>query len=169
MLPRLLYWSLVDCSTKVKTKAPPPSAAAASKITENSPLSITAYNRKKETEPQYLRGRNLTVTVTFSFGLVGAASGRSTTKAWELGPGLDEVAGEADSLEVGLDDVVEEGVTGRLVVAGGGWAGEFRVRNGEIAEGLRERVDILAEREGEAKWRSRAGKKELCRLLFVVC
>lgn len=74
------------------------------------------------------------MTVTFSLAL--ATSGRSTAWIGELG--LADVAGEADSLDGGLDDVVEEGVEGRIPAdledVGGDGAGDFRERKGEMAE-----------------------------------
>lgn len=59
------------------------------------------------------------MTITFSLDLL--VSGRSRGRVVGLGLGLTDVAGEADSLEGGRDDVVEDGVAGRPVgFAGGG-------------------------------------------------
>lgn len=73
---------------------------------------------------RYLRGRNLTVTVTFSLALL--TSGRSRD-------GVDGPTGETDNLEGGLEDAVE-GVVGRPLDLGGaeGGAGDFRDRKGEM-------------------------------------
>ncbi|PKI57531.1 hypothetical protein CRG98_022182 [Punica granatum] len=91
-----------------------------------------------------LRGRNRTVTVTFSFSfsLLLLDSGRSSPGGGggdRLGPelGVPEdvgaVAGEDEEREEGWEEEAEEGVTGRFD-AGGGGAGDFRDRNGEIVE-----------------------------------
>lgn len=81
--------------------------------------------------PEYLSGRNLTVTVTFSLAL--EISGRSM--AWVGGLGLADVAGETESLDAGLEEVVEEAVEGRPAgLTGGVGAGDFRDRNGETEE-----------------------------------
>ena len=77
------------------------------------------------------------MTVTFSLAL--ATSWRSMA-AWIGGLGLVGVTGEADSLDGGLDDVVEEDVVGRSpadledVDSDGDDAGEFRERKGEVVE-----------------------------------
>lgn len=69
-----------------------------------------------------------------------------------LGLWLTDAAGEADSLEGGRDDVVEDGVAGLPVgfAGGGGWAGDLRERKGEM-EDLRGPLvaDILE--DGERK------------------
>lgn len=60
--------------------------------------------------------------------------------AWIGGLGLVGVTGEADSLDGGLDDVVEEDVVGRSpadledVDSDGDGAGDFRERKGEVVE-----------------------------------
>jgi hypothetical protein len=95
---------------------------------------------------QYLRGRNLTVTVTFSLALF--TSGRSRVRIGGLGLGLCEVVGETESVDGRLDDVVEEGVTGRpagLVALSCG-AGGFRDRKGEMEDvDLWDLVELLAD------------------------
>lgn len=81
--------------------------------------------------PEYLSGRNLTVTVTFSFAF--EISGFSM--AWVGGLGLADVTGETESLGAGLDDVVDDGVAGLPAgLTGGVSAGDFRDRNGETEE-----------------------------------
>lgn len=69
-----------------------------------------------------------------------------------LGLWLTDVAGEAESLEGGRDDVVEDGVAGRPVgFAGGGcWACDLRERKGEM-EDLRGPLEADISEEGEGK------------------
>ena len=78
--------------------------------------------------------------MTFSLDL--DASGRSRTTMGGFGPGLglEEIAGDEESLEGGRDDVVDEGVTGRpVVLEEGEGTGDLRERNGEMED----RSDLL--------------------------
>lgn len=100
----------------------------------------------------HLRGRNLTVTATFSFALL--TSGRSRVDGVEL----VGVTGETDNFGEGLDEVVEDGVVGLPVdfATGSGAAGDFRDRNGEtVEEALWERLYPAADidGEGEVRWK----------------
>jgi hypothetical protein len=86
------------------------------------------------------------VTVTFSLALF--TSGRSRVRVGGLGLGLCEVVGETESFDGRLDDVVQEGVTGRpagLVALSCG-AGGFRDRKGEMEDvDLWDLVELLAD------------------------
>lgn len=86
------------------------------------------------------------MTVTFSLALL--TSGRSRVRVGGLGLGLCEVVGETESFDGRLDDVVEEGVTGRpagLVALSCG-AGGFRDRKGEMEDvDLWDLVELLAD------------------------
>lgn len=90
------------------------------------------------------------MTITFSLDLL--VSSRSRGRVVGLGLWLTDVAGEADSLEGGRDDVVEDGVAGRPVgfAGGGGWAGDLRERKGEM-EDLRGPLEADILEDGERK------------------
>lgn len=85
-----------------------------------------------------------------------------------LGPGLglEEVAGDEESLEGGRDDVVEEGVAGRPVVfVEVEGTGDLRERNGEMEERF-DLLDIFQENRkrikvnGNSKFIDRVENKE---------
>lgn len=92
--------------------------------------------QKSNTALTYLRGRNLTVTITFSLALLFSRRSRPG----ECGLRLAGVAGGADSLKGGLDDVVavEVGIAGRpagLEGAGAGGCGDdLRERKGDMED-----------------------------------
>lgn len=75
--------------------------------------------------------------------------------------GLEEVAGDEESLEGGRDDVVDEGVTGRPAALEdeGGGTGDLRERNGEMED----RCDLLLDIFSTKEEKKSKGQSKFCR------